>query len=390
MLQKLKQRQLEIVELQRTLLDKESISQEENETYVRLDSEYSDLTTKIARQEKLDATQETLRQVTEVPAVTEVPKTRAEDKKQEDAKRYTEAFENMIRTPMMNLDGETRAVLNTGTDAEGGYLVPEVYLTTVINKLLERNVMRQLGDIMQTSSTTNIPLGDGRPSFSLIAENGAYGTTDASFAQKQLGAYKLGGIIQSSDELIQDAFINLEQYLTNLIVEGVADAEEAYFTTGTGTAQPTGILTGGTLGKTTAATAAVTADEVLDLIYALKAVYRGMGATLVMNSQTELALRKLKDSQGQYLWQPSLQVGAPSTFAGFPIAINEKMPDIGTGNKFMAFGDFSYFKIGDRGGLSIKRLEELYAANGQIGWRVSKRFDSVVTQAEAIQYMANA
>lgn len=295
----------------------------------------------------------------------------------------------MLRTPIAELEPSVRAVLNTGTGSEGGYLVPEDYLTTVINKLLDMNVIRQNATVIRTASTTNIPLGDGRPSFAIIAENGAYPDTDASFGQVVLGAFKIGGTIKASDELIQDAFINLEEYLTNLIVEGINDAEEGYFTTGTGTGQPQGIITASALGKTTAAIAAVTADEVLDLIYSVKAVYR-MNSKLMMNSTIELALLKLKDTTGQYLWQPAVAAGTPNTFNNYPILINEKMVGLGTGNKFMGFGDLRYFTIGDRGGIEIKRLNELYAANGQVGWRVSKRVDSRLTQSETFKHMINA
>lgn len=359
-----------------------------DEAYERIEADLTSTEKAIKRELDLQSYEESLRQVTAVPEL-ESPATRVESKQADDAKRYEEAFETLLRTPMNSLNHETRAVLNTGTGSEGGFLAPEVYLTTVINKLLDRNVVRQVANVVRTSATTYIPLGNSRPTFSLIAENGAYGTTDASFAQKVLKAFKIGGILQASDELMRDSFTDIQAYLTNLIVEGVADQEEIYFTTGAGTTEPTGILTGGELGKTTVAVGAVTLDEVLDLKYSLKAPYR-MNANFMMNSSTEKAVRKLKDTQGQYLWQPSLQVGAPNTFDGKPILINEKIPSLGTGNKFMAFGDFKYFMIGDRGGMEIKRLDELYAENGQVGWRVSKSFDSLVTQSEAIKYMANA
>jgi len=385
MLKKLQERKLKLVHDMRKLNDGDSFDQGQ---WDKMEQELNDVEAQISRQLKLDGLDKALNEVRDEPEV-EKPQSREEVKQDDQKKRYQDAFEQMLRMPMSALTNEVRAVLNTATGSEGGYLVPQEYLTTVINKLLNASVMRQNANVISTMSTTNIPLGDGRPSFALIAENGAFGDTDASFGQKVLGAYKIGGTIKASDELIQDSFIDLQAYLTNLIVEGIADAEEGYFTTGTGSSQPTGILTGGTLGKTTASATAVTLDEVLDLKYALKAPYR-MNAKFVMNSSSELAIRKLKDSNGQYLWQPSLQVGAPNTFDGKEVLINEKMPSIGTGNKFMAFGDLGYLTIADRGGIEIKRLEELYAANGQIGWRTAKRFDSKVTQAEAIQYMANA
>lgn len=385
-IQDLHERKLKLVTDMRSLNDGDSFSQEK---WDRMESDLNDTENAIKREINLAKVEEALNEVRDTPSVT-TPKTNQERKELDKDAKYREAFEQLIRMPLSGLSHEIRTVLNTGVSAEGGYTVPQTYLTSVINKLLDRSVMRGISNVISTSSTTNIPLGDARPTFALIAENGAYGETNPTFSQVVLGAYKLGGTIKASDELIQDSFIDIQSYLTNLIVEGIADAEEGYFTTGTGSSQPTGILTGGTLGKTTISATAVTLDEIFDLKYSVKAPYR-VGAYLVMNSVTELAIRKLKDTTGQYLWQPSLQVGMPNTFDGTPIIINEKMPSVGTtANKFMAYGDFKYFTIGDRGSIEIKRLDELYAGTGQVGWRTSKRFDSKVVQTEAIKFMQHA
>ena len=384
-LRKLQERKLTLVNKMREVNDAATFDEA---AYQRMSDDMASIEKEIERETRLSQYEDAMNEVRDEPIISN-PSTNAERANVEKEKRYQDAFETMLRMPMNALSQEVRTVLNTGTGSEGGYVVPQTYLTTVINKLLNMSVVRGISNVIRTSSTTNIPLGANRPSFALIAENGTYGTTNPTFAQKVLNAYKLGGIIQASDELIQDSFIDLQSYLTNLIVEGIADQEEDYFTNGTGSSQPTGFLVGGELGKTTAGASAVTLDEILDLKYSLKAPYRS-GAVFMMNSKTELAIRKLKDTTGQYLWQPSLQVGAPNVFDGKTILINEKMPDIGTTNKFMAFGDFKYFTIADRAGLEIKRLDELYAGNGQVGWRVAKRFDSKVIQSEAIKYMANA
>lgn len=384
-LRALQERKLKLVYDMRALNDSSSFNQE---TWEKMEAELNSIEANIAREVSLEKFETALREVRDVPSI-ETPKTNEEAAKADKEKRYVDAFEQMIRMPLNALSQEVRTVLNIATGSEGGYLVPVTYLNTVINKLLDMSVMRQNASVIRTSSTTNIPLGATRPSFALIAENGSYGETNPTFGQVVLGAYKVGGVIKASDELIQDSSIDLQSYLTNLIVEGIGALEETYFTTGTGSSQPTGILAGGTLGKTTAGAAAVTLDEVLDLKYSVKAAYR-MNSKFVMNSSTELAIRKLKDSNGQYLWQPSIQAGAPNTFDGSPVLINESMPSIGTGNKFMAYGDLKYLTIADRGGIEIKRLDELYAGTGQVGWRTSKRFDSKVTNSEAIKYMANA
>ena len=389
-LKKLLEQRNSLIAQMRTLADKDSLSKEENETYVRFEGELSNTEVSIKRQEDLAKAEATLREVVETPQF-EAPEEgkRDFDKKSDDAKRYTDAFENYIRKPLDFMDQATRAILNTGTGSEGGYTVPVVYMTTVIEKLLDQSVMRQNSTVVRTTSTTKIPLGETDPVFEIIAESGAYPVVDITFGQKEMDAFKVGGIIKSSDELLNDSFLNLEQYITGKIVRGMGTKEETLFTTGTGTAQPEGIITGATLGNTTVAIAAVTADEVLTFLASVKAVYRKNGKVM-MNSQTQLALRKLKDTAGQYLWQASLILGAPATFDGQEIVINEDMADLGTGNKFMGFGDMSYYQIADRGQMEIKRLDELYAGNGQIGFRTNKRCDAKLLLAEAYKYMANA
>ena len=374
----------------RTMIDAGISTPEDEATYERFEKEEVTLSKNIERAENLAKAEDQLRQVVETPQV-EVPEagTRDFDKKSDDAKRYTEAFENYIRKPLDFMNQETRAILNTGTGSEGGFTVPVVYMTTVIEKLLAQSVMRQNSTVVRTTSTTKIALGETDPAFAIIAENGAYPTVDITFGQKEMDAFKVGGIIKSSDELLQDSFLNLEQYITGKIVRGMGIKEEQLFTTGAGTTEPEGIITGATLGKTTVGIAVVTGDEILDFLASVKAAYRVNGKVM-MNSQTQLAVRKLKDTAGQYLWQPSLIVGAPNTFDGQPILINEDMADLGTGNKFMGFGDMSYYQIADRGQMEIKRLDELFAGNGQVGFRTNKRCDAKLLISEAYKYMANA
>lgn len=385
MLKKLQERKLTLIGNMRSMLNSDNF---EEANYLAMETELSSVESQISRALKLEETERVMQEVRDEPIIAN-PTTRAEEAQNDKVKRYNDAFEQMLRMPIANLKSEIRAVLNTGTGSEGGYLVPEAYLTTIIDKLLNLSVVRRVSNVIRTTSTTNIPLGGNRPSFTEIAENGLYGDTDASFGQVVLNSYKLGGIIKTSDELLRDSFVNVQAYLSKLIAESLDDIQETRFTTGTGTTMGTGFLVGGTLGKTTASATAVTLDEMIDFKYSLKAPYRAR-ANFMMNSSTEAVLRKLKDTTGQYLWQPSLQMGAPNIFDGHPILINEKMPSIATGNKFAAFGDFSCFTIADRGSMEILRLNEKYADYGQVGWRVSQSYDCKVTQAEAIQYMKNA
>lgn len=308
------------------------------------------------------------------------------------AEDYKSVFVKMIRgvesltTAERGVVEGYRAVLNVTTPAQGGYLVPIAYQTTVLEKLRDENVMRRLAKVIRTSSTTKIPMGANKPTFAWIAEQGAYGKTDLTFGQGSLDAYKSGGIVQLSDELLRDSMIDIEAYITNEMVRGMADLEELAFISGDGIGKPTGVLTSAELGKTTAVGTAVTLDEVLDLKYSLKAGYRGR-ASFLYNSQTELALRKLKDATGNYLWQPSVVAGTPNTLDGTSAVISENMPNIGAGNKFMAIGDFGQYIIADRGVMSMMRLNELYAENGLVGFRVDASTEGKLLMTEAVKYM---
>jgi len=280
-----------------------------------------------------------------------------------------------------------RAVLNVTTPAEGGYLVPVSYQTRILEKLREMDVMRGLATNIRTSSTELIPVEGNDATFAWLDESGAYGLTDVSFDQLSIAAYKAGGIIKVSEEFLADAFVNVEEYLTKKIALAMSSLQEAAFISGNGTKKPTGVLVTAQTGKTAALATAITVDEMLDLMYSVK---EGYDKTLLMNRSTELALRKLKDSNGQYLWQPSLTVGTPATFDGKPIVTSQYMPSIATGNKAVAFGDFSQYTIADRGVMSVQRLNELYAANGQIGWRTNARVDGKLLVAEAVKTLVMA
>jgi HK97 family phage major capsid protein len=164
--------------------------------------------------------------------------------------------------------------------------------------------------------------------------------------------------------------------------------EEAFFI-GNGVGKPTGIFaeTGGAeLGVTTASATALTADELIDLYYSLKSPYR-RNAVFVMNDATVKAIRKLKDNNGQYLWQPSLSAGTPDTILNRPVYTSAYVPNIAASAKSIAVGDFSYYWVADRQGRSFKRLGELFAATGQVGFLATQRVDGRLVLPEAIKVL---
>ena len=201
------------------------------------------------------------------------------------------------------------------------------------------------------------------------------------------GAYKLGTMIKVSEELLNDSVFDLESYIAREFARRIGTKEEEAFFTGDGTGKPLGILAasgGAETGVTAASATAVTADELMDLFYSLKSPYR-KNAVWILNDSTIKAIRKLKDNNGQYLWQPSLVAGTPDTILA--VKTSTYMPAIAAGAKTIAFGDFSYYWIADRQGRSFKRLNELYAANGQVGFLGSQRVDGKMILSEAVKVL---
>ena len=269
--------------------------------------------------------------------------------------------------------------------------MPDEYERTLVQALEEENVFRRLAKVIQTSSgDRKIPVVATKGTASWIDEEGAYTESDDSFGQVSIGAYKLGTMIKVSEELLNDSVFDLESYISREFARRIGAKEEEAFFTGDGSGKPLGILaaTGGAeTGVTAASATAITADELIDLFYSLKAPYR-RNAVWVLNDSTIKAIRKLKDNQGQYLWQPSLTAGAPDLLLGKPVRTSAYMPAIAADAKTIAFGDFSYYWIADRQGRSFKRLNELYAATGQVGFLASQRVDGKLILPEAIKVLA--
>ena len=300
---------------------------------------------------------------------------------------YRNAFDNYLAGSNI---GEAVAAMTEGVDADGGYTVPVSYQNTVIAKLNSLSATRSISSVMGTTSTTNIPTEGDAPTFAWIDEGGAYGETKSTFGNVQLNAWKLGGIIKVSRELLADTAINFESYMAGQIAKGIDKAEAPAFAVGDGIKKPTGYATSATVGasSTTAAAAAVTADEIIDFYYDLPEEYR-RNATWRFNDNTMKAIDKLKDGNGNYL-VTTFSDGTKPTIKGRPVSIDNSMPDLGTGNKFIVLGDFSYFQIADRGAMTIQRLNELYAGTGMVGFQVTVRVDAKVTIGEAFNAGQNA
>ena len=369
--------------------EKGVLSAEDDASYSRMEQEITDLGKEISRLERQEAFEKELSQPVNMP-LTGRPAagSMGKEKTGRASDEYRTNFWNMMRskTPMPQVVN----ALQIGTDSEGGYLVPDEYERTLVEALEEENVFRQLAKVIRTSSgDRKIPVVATKGTASWIDEEGAYLESDDSFGQVSIGAYKVGTMIKVSEELLNDSVFDLEAYISREFARRIGAKEEEAFFTGDGSGKPLGVLaaTGGAeTGVTAASATAITADELIDLFYSLKAPYR-RNAVWVLNDSTIKAIRKLKDGSGQYLWQPSLTAGTPDTILGRPVRTSAYMPAIAASAKTIAFGDFSYYWIADRQGRSFKRLNELYAANGQVGFLASQRVDGKMILPEAVKVL---
>lgn len=369
--------------------DKGVLSAEDDAAYSRMEQEITDLGKEISRMERLEALDAQMKKPVNQPLTGKPMSGRAIERIGRASDEYRTSFWDMMRSkaPLPSVVN----ALQEGTDSEGGYLVPDEYERTLVEALEEENMFRQLAKVIRTSSgDRKIPVVATKGTASWIDEEGAYTESDDSFGQVSIGAYKVGTMIKVSEELLNDSVFDLESYIAKEFARRIGAKEEEAFFTGDGSGKPLGILaaTGGAeTGVTAASSTAVTADELMDLFYSLKSPYRKK-AVWVLNDSTIKAVRKLKDSTGQYLWQPSLVAGTPDTLLGRPMKTSAYMPVIAAGAKTIAFGDFSYYWIADRQGRSFKRLNELYAANGQVGFLGFQRVDGKLVLSEAVKVLA--
>ena len=279
--------------------------------------------------------------------------------------------------------------LQVGTASEGGNIVPTQLDTGIVEYLQIYNDFRQYITVIPTSSDRDIPVETTLGTAAWTAEEAAYNESDPAFGKASLGAHKLTRIVKVSEELAQDSVFNLMDYLARNFGKAFGLAEETAIVAGTGTGQPSGFVAAASTGVTAAAIAAITADEMMDLYHSLSKPYR-RNAVWTMNDSTSAYLRKLKDSNGQYLWQPGLQAGEPDLILGKPLVSTAAQASMSTGVDAVSIGDLSYYYLAERSGRVMQVLMELYAANGQIGYRGFERIDGVLVDTNAVKNLTMA
>ena len=285
------------------------LSEADAKTYAEMEQKVRNYSAEIERLQAMEAMDAEMSRPLGTPITGRPMNGSAEDKPVKTGRasdEYRKAMLNALRSNFRQISN----VLQEGIDAQGGYLVPEEYDSRLIDALKEENVVRKIAHNLPTSGEHKINIAATKPAAAWIEEGGALSFGEATFDQIILDAHKLHVAIKVTEELLYDSAFPLEQYILDAFTKALANAEEDAFINGTGTGQPLGILaaTGGAqVGKTLESTD-VTADDVIDLIYSLKRPYR-KNAVFLTNDKCVAALRKLKDENGQFLWQPSLQAG---------------------------------------------------------------------------------
>ena len=361
------------------------LSAEDAATYDKMEADVVALGKEIDRLERQAALDAELNKPVNSPITGKPGVPRGEEPKMGRASdEYRKAMLDALRCNFKRVSN----VLEEGVDANGGYLVPDEYDRRLIDGLTESNVMRSLATTITTSGEHKINIAATKPAASWIEEGGALTFGDATFDQILLDAHKLHVAIKVTEELLYDNAFDLEGYILDQFSKALGNAEEDAFLNGDGVGKPLGIFAasgGGQIGVTTAGQTIV-ADEIINLVYALKRPYR-KNAVFITNDQTLSSVRKLKDDTAAYIWQPSYQAGEPDRLLGYPVYTSPYVPTLAAEKPVIAFGDFSYYNIGDRGTRSFAELKELFAGNGMVGFVAKERVDGKLVLPEAVQIM---
>ena len=352
------------------------LSKEDADTYNAMEEKIKNYSKEIERMEEMENMENELNKPVNSPIVTKPLKADNEVKTGRASNEYKEAMLNALRSNFRQVSN----VLQEGVDADGGYLVPDEYDTRLIQKLEDNNVVRALATKIKTSGEHKINIASTTPAAAWIEEGGTLTFGDAKFEQKILDAHKLHVAVKVTEELLYDNAFGLENFLIDSFGKAIGNAEENAFLNGTGNGQPTGIFDE-TAGGTYITTEATEGDAIIELVYSLKRAYR-KNAAFILNDKMIAKIRTYKDHNGAYMWQPSLIAGEPDKLLGYPVYTSQYAPE-----DSIAFGDFSYYNIGDRGARSFKQLTELFAGNGMIGYVAKERVDGILVLPEAVQIL---
>ena len=360
------------------------ISEEDALIYDEMEQKVKNYTEEIERLQKM----ETMEQELSKPindAIVSKPMDRKEEEKK--GRASDEYRKDMLKAIRSNFKQVTN-LLQEGVDTDGGYLVPEEYDRRLIDVLNENNIMRTLGTKITTSGLHRITITATKPAALWVEEGGKIPFSDSTFGQITIDAFKLAVGVKVTNELLYDSMFPLESYIIEQFGKAMGNAEEDAFLNGDGKKKPLGIFhqEGGAISDVTTAGGSISSDDIISLVYALGRPYR-QKAKFIMNDQTIAVIRKLKDGNGNYMWQPSIKEGEPDRLLGYPVFTSAYAPIVEAGKPAIAFGDFSYYNIADRGTRSIQELTELYAETDTTGFIAKERVDGKLILPEAVHLL---
>ncbi|GGE94822.1 phage capsid protein [Stappia taiwanensis] len=318
-------------------------------------------------------------------------------------REHKEAFDAYMRKGQdERLRDLERKAMSTGSDPDGGYLVPEETESGILRALTAISPIRAIAGIRQVSSSVfRKPFSTNGPQSGWVAETAARPQTDAPvLAELSFPTMELYAMPAATPSLLEDAAVDVDAWIAEEVEAAFAAQEGTAFVTGDGVNKPRGLLdyprvaeaawSWGNLGTVSTGTAGAfpasdAGDVLIDLVYALKSGYRQNGH-FVMNRRTQAAVRKMKDADGNYLWQPPASVGAPATLMSFPLIEAEDMPDIAADSPAIAFGDFRRgYLVVDRTGVRI--LRDPYSAKPYVLFYTTKRVGGGVQDFDAIKLL---
>ena len=357
------------------------LSAEEQEQYDRINA---DIDMRSQRIEDLQAAEARARDIE--ASLMDAPEVRAA------AATRPESDFDMVRKLV---SGEVRSYtferrdLNTSDDSA---VVPQTFYDVIQEKLVTVGPMLDGGvvTLLNTASGEDIkvPVEASRPLGTAIAEATSITPLDPTFSTITLKSQKVAVLTKVSRELLQDSGIDIVAYLGRTLGTSVGVRVNNLLTVGTGTTQANGIVTASGSGVTggTSVSGAFTADNLIDLAHSVDGAYVRLGGAFMMRRASMGALRKLKDTAGQYLYVPAATVGAPDQFMGFPIVENPDVPAIALGAKSVLFGWHGSYHVRQVGGIEVARSDDAYFASDEVGFRVTIRVWGDLGQADAVKH----
>ncbi|WP_370322767.1 phage major capsid protein [Oricola sp.] len=313
------------------------------------------------------------------------------------------AFENYVRRgDERRLQALDAKAMSIGSGPDGGYLVPPETEAAIGARMRDISPIRSIASVRQVSgSVLKKPFAIGGPAVGWVGETGARDqTASPTLKELQFPTMELYAMPAATAALLEDSVVDIDQWIASEVEAAFAEQEGAAFVAGVGGTQPRGFLDYDQVAETSWAwekigyiatgvdgawPASDPSDKLIDLVYALKAGYR-QNASWVMNRKSQAAIRKFKDADGNYIWQPPAGAGQRAMLMGFPLVEAEDMPDIGSDETAIAFGDFRRgYLVVDRTGVSV--LRDPYSAKPYVLFYTTKRVGGGVQDFDAIKLL---